>query len=887
MGIENIAELIYNKVNSVVGAGNQLFTMCFPAQPLNYKQYQYDTSSSSSMLTKPYVISEAEFRLSDQLFDVSPITAGPNGENLSVVYNACINNLIPKLDYLVPFMRDRAGLGNFLEESSGETDENGKELSRIELCKKLYGEYLDKKNKWNETKNTKWNTLKKENLPDWQDAYAKWLSSEGMVEQEKLNNAHNDAVGRGKLHEVMTILGYLNSSSIAEELEVTKQRMRNSARSSMDESMTIYPVQFQPNNWFKALTPNINPADLTMAQDSIEDQLASKRRELVRAQAELARMNLMNVTQAEIDKAEAGVEAAKKALRLREDAILVGHSEALIGLARNIVKMLPKNALEDKSKVAGKAKVLGFVDDDAVLDSLSNICKGISQTQILQENLNDSLQQYQTLQARSAELNSKDWKFNKSTAEQRVQEITNEITYYERILAEVDGNTNKDKTQDDTSRLYSALYENGLIEAIERACATIDNDSVVVKTLNRNTMVPSKRISTVASKATGRRTAVPPAPEPADRTADSPAPADLTWDMLMKKWEDQAAKDPKTAGCSLKFLCEKCDEALTGKINETGNADGKIKLQGIQQRLQDAYRAVQQIVSSPLMPSIRSSGDPEIDGLFQEIVIKISSSQQAASNIAKSGSSAGSWSVSGWFASAGGAVNDASAESRQTSSFHSQDMEIGFRIAKVSFDRGGWFNPAIFKMSKSFSHLADMKVANGLTVDKVQAAKGSQTELLKLQQYQNSSGSMEKCILPAFPVAFVIAKDVTIKVKSESSSSNSMKSFVESSSASSGGICGFRASSSRANKSSSETSFHGQESDAYYIRIPGPQVLGYFLQFVPEDLSQDYKPNSDPVDPNKESAIIQAFHLYKSGKTKGNDKGQGTAAAQVAPANSH
>ncbi len=67
------------------------------------------------------------------------------GKKLSVVYDTLINNLIPKIDYLIPFIKDRAGLGTFLQEDSGEQDEQGKSLSRIELCKKLYKEYLVEK----------------------------------------------------------------------------------------------------------------------------------------------------------------------------------------------------------------------------------------------------------------------------------------------------------------------------------------------------------------------------------------------------------------------------------------------------------------------------------------------------------------------------------------------------------------------------------------------------------------------------------------------------------------------------------------------------------------------------------------------------------------------
>ncbi len=103
---QGIMQLIYNKINDTIGAGSQLFCMQFPAQPLNYRMYQYDTSDRNSVMTKPYTVQEAEFRLSEELFDISPITAGSNGEKLSVVYDTLINNLIPRLEHLAPFIKD-------------------------------------------------------------------------------------------------------------------------------------------------------------------------------------------------------------------------------------------------------------------------------------------------------------------------------------------------------------------------------------------------------------------------------------------------------------------------------------------------------------------------------------------------------------------------------------------------------------------------------------------------------------------------------------------------------------------------------------------------------------------------------------------------------------
>ncbi|MEH2456595.1 hypothetical protein [Nostoc sp.] len=109
----------------------------------------------------------------------------------------------------------------------------------------------------------------------------------------------------------------------------------------------------------------------------------------------------------------------------------------------------------------------------------------------------------------------------------------------------------------------------------------------------------------------------------------------------------------------------------------------------------------------------------------------------------------------------------------------------------------------------------------------------------------------------------VIAKDITIKVKTASGQSKSSKSVVQNSTASGGGFLCFSASSGSASKNSSEATFHGATENAYYIRIPGPQVIGYLLQFTPKDNSFPYSPATTLAD-GKESDVIAAFNLYKN-----------------------
>ncbi|WP_016951285.1 hypothetical protein [Anabaena sp. PCC 7108] len=803
---QGIMQLIYNKINDMIGAGNQLFCMQFPAQPLNYRQYQYDTSDRHSVMAKPYSVQESEFRLSEELFDISPITAGSNGEKLSVVYNTLINNFIPQLEHLAPFIKDRAGLGRFLLEDSGERNEQDQPISRIELSKNLYKIYLEEKNKWNEEKTKKFDEYKANNDLD---GYAKWQSSYGMVRQEQLNNLYNDAVVRGHLHEVLTILGYLNASSIAEELELGKQKMRNSARSSLDESMTVYPVQFQPNNWFKALTPNLNPQDLTMAQDSIRDQYVAKQRELSRAKAELQQMELLSVNQNEIDRLDGEIATSKQALNQAESSLIQKYGEGVVGFAKIYFKATnPLSGVIDRSKKIkvnnDTAKKLGVLDlSQTYIDSLSEAVNGIAETSQTQQKLNDAISHLTELKARKAQLDSRDWKFNKASLEQRVKDLQVDVSAMADLLANVH--------QVNASRisLIKKSYEN----------ETLTYEIVISETITGGSFTLKTDISEIKiTRDASNKFSLP----------DDVQDLTLTKDGNEGSWILQLAKQSK---------------------------DSDIVLQK-----DDLEPKVEPKAEPSILPAPQTEADAEVSGMFTDILLKISKSEETGETNLATAANSSKWGVSTWFNSVGGQSSSSSANASQQSNFFNQEIEIGFRVAKVSFDRGGWFNPQIFKMSHAFCRLAEMRVSPGLSIDDIKGK--TQAQLKALTEYEENKKKY-KYIMPAFPVAMVIAKDITIKVKMDKIDSTSAKSVVENSSSTGGGFFGFSSSGASSSKNSSESTFHGVHGGYYYIRIPGPQVLGYFLQLVPQDNSVPYKPTFTD---NGDSPVIQAFQLYNHAK---------------------
>jgi hypothetical protein len=866
--------VIYDKINDLLGGGNQLFSMQFPAQPLNYRLYQYDTSDSNSVLTRPYTVAEQEFRLSDKLFDVSPITQGDNGEKLSIAYEMILNNYIPKLDTLVPFFRERAGLGSFLLQDSGEVDEKENEMTMIDLCKKLYLQYLKSKDEWEKEKSKKFDEFKKAGDLD---GYAKWISSIGMVREQELNSLYNVLVVKGHLHEVMTLLGYLNVSSPAEQLEMTKQRMRNSSRLSLDESMTVYPVQFQPNNWFKALTPNLQPKDLTMAQDVIKQGLKFKQDEMRRVQAELKKIGEFSVSAEEVKELEKTVKTQKEAFDREESALMKQYGSTLLEAAKMCIRanvgggLLGFASLDKSINNKIDKNMLEELGINEPLTTIKTITNQLHATYSANKSYLQKAEELTQAQARLKQAQSKDMTLKKLSLEERIEQLEFDIQYQRELLAGVYQENQAIKNENIYDRLLNdKIRELSQVGELKKRIAKLA--TAVQKDFDGATnATPDLGIKTTIQKEL--KTLIEQGVEISNETqtahtdetileegVSSSNITNIFKDGTIKQAiaRNRAMKAIKTEATKytddeLKKLAEK---QLTEELSKVTGTSGTPSTDQITERVEELKSSL--APKYELLP--QSAEDAEIDSMFTDIVIK--TSELSSTSTAKSDSSASksNWNVNGWFASAGGNSNTSQATATAQSELFSQDIEIGFRVAKVSFDRGGWFNPSIFKASESFYRLdKNMAAGAGFTVKEIQGTTFNQEE-------KNKKLDRTKSKFPAFPVAMAIAKDITIKVTTQSDVSSSVKTLMDSSSSSGGGFFGFSASSSSSSSSSSDSAFHGKTDNAYYIRIPGPQVIGYFLELLPEDKSESYNDRQpyqeDRSKQNDNNPVLDALRLF-------------------------
>ena len=644
------------------------------------------------------------------------------------------------------------------------------------------------------------------------------------------------------------ILGYLNASSIAEELELGKQKMRNSARLSLDESLTVYPVQFSPNNWFKALSPNLNPEDLTMAKDSIRDIYFDKQKELSRVKADLQKVELMSISPADAaiaaDNAQVEVETAKKKVSEAEKIVIDKYGEGVVGVAKiyfnlHFRRQKIAKALIDKEKLSD----LGVLDPSGdYMKSLTEAVDGIIATQEAQEKLTTAIESLSSALAIKSEVESKVWELNKETMRQRVSELEMDVKYYGDLLVDVAEVAAKQTRIEITRKSYTnntLVYRLAIPDTVNGGSFTMKLGSKAEVKIDIENVKIAEAVAAVAAS---------------ESHAAVDAVDAVTPDKVAKAIEKvlKAAKDGK-------------EDYKDAKVTSINGSSGYYLVTFTSQTEEDLIINEKDLLPPAIaakepniLPKQVSPEDAETQGMFTDIVIKISSATDETETSAKNIGSTSKWQVGSWFASASSSKGKTDAILKTRSDFFSNEIEIGFRVAKVSFDRGGWFNPQIFKMSASFTRLADISVSPGKTVADIQETHSDPKTLDNM--FKDAKG--HSYVLPAFPVAMAVAKDVTIKVKKTNMSSAAAKSVVEKTSASSGGFLCFSTPSSSSGKNSSESSMHGSHGEYYYIRIPGPQILGYFLQMVSKDYTELYEPIE-----NGKTSFMEALELYNDATT--------------------
>lgn len=157
-------------------------------------------------------------------------------------------------------------------------------------------------------------------------------------------------------------------------------------------------------------------------------------------------------------------------------------------------------------------------------------------------------------------------------------------------------------------------------------------------------------------------------------------------------------------------------------------------------------------------------------------------------------------------------------------------ISIGFLAAKVMIQRP-WMKPEIFNNSDSYFR----------TVGKQLSPEGKQIVHSDLMGSENEDKLLELLTdysFPAYPVAMLLAKDVVVKVKIKSSMTERLREVEKSVKSQGGGFFCFSISNTDASESENESLNSYFMAGQMICRAPAPQILGYWVQFLPPDRSE-------------------------------------------------
>lgn len=751
----NMAAMMYYKMDKLFGAGSQLFTMEYPGRSLNRLDYAYPVEDYNSSLLKPYAVTENEFRLCDNLFDLSPIVQGPNGSNLSVVYHTAINNFTPKLDNVKDFVIDKMELRLFLmEKITDEIDGEQMTCSRMEFCQRTYLRYLEKKYKWDQEKIDK---QKEYTTNDELDEYAKWLATTAWTKDHELECLFNDAVVRGFYHEIMTILGFLDVASPAERLSAAKTNRRTSARRSLDGSMDVLPVQFQPGNWFRSLMPNFSPQDLTLGTEYLTLEYQTKKALLTSLEAELRTLASDSVDAGAIEQLEAQTAALKEDMLSDGKSYYSAYTDAQV------------KAVKLAFEIASKGDMVKFISggNAKVLEALSNVISNVNFAGLIGVDAKDD-----------------------SDSGGIITDLIN-CTYnlYEKHL--------------DYFRSFDKLMEAQL--ALASAKSNDYQDQIEI--LKEKIRLLKQELNQLAVVLTSD-------------AVNNPYASVV---QKQKKPAREAADSEKTKGAA-----ENPEDASQAFIGD-GETDTDVNMD--------------------ILPTSKYDEDTTFtDIVFSTSEIRTFMEENQNSTYTKLGGSIGNF-----FINSSSGVDYSASSSSFVQEMYDEGFTIGMRVTKVTVDRGGWFDPSIFELSSSFMRLnPKIYTGSGLTVNQILEAynskdnryeRGSYTEMQKL--VTDSDGGRD--ILPAFPVSFIIVKDVVVKSTMKNFSEEHYKQFRKTTANTTSHFFGIRMSGG-----STTQSYMGYDKSTdgtvnFYMRVPGPQILGWFMELTARDNASDYKSlsNSD------------------------------------------
>lgn len=218
---------------------------------------------------------------------------------------------------------------------------------------------------------------------------------------------------------------------------------------------------------------------------------------------------------------------------------------------------------------------------------------------------------------------------------------------------------------------------------------------------------------------------------------------------------------------------------------------------------------------------------------FSQIQIMFNSDSASKTSTLATSYDETSWSVDLFFGSASGTKSTSSSTFQSSVMEQKKDFQIGFLAAKVEIDRD-WFDPGVLGRTGDMHSIGSTRISTGPLTD---------DDFKKMTPGQPNP--TDDTILPAFPTAFVIAKDITIQLTTQSGSTNTARSILDKHESEGGGFVCFSVSHNSASHQDNQSFSTHVQGNSVIIRLASPQIIGWYQEFVPADKSQPMTDDDD------------------------------------------
>lgn len=272
----------------------------------------------------------------------------------------------------------------------------------------------------------------------------------------------------------------------------------------------------------------------------------------------------------------------------------------------------------------------------------------------------------------------------------------------------------------------------------------------------------------------------------------------------------------------------------TEKYIETKNlANLKNLLSPLKEQLADTEDKISDLQTQIQMASVKHSSEaededsvapPSVPDGYTQIVINTEASALTKETSSSSSSDVSTSGLSLWF---GGYHSQRESESSAFNNFTADaksSLQIGMNIAKVSIERD-WFNPGVFALTKDMFNVTSLKIA-----------PNPATPYKNMDERIRDMAASE-AVFPCYPVAMVIARDISIKLTAGTSMESDFSRSCEQHASTGGGFLFFSGSSS-SSSSSSSSGVHSSSTDtSVTLKFTTPQIIGYYLEATSPDKS--------------------------------------------------